>query len=103
MDIFYYADYYALVLLVILVTAFVISTRQQGATGKLLLGGSLSYFFGSFITVGFSFHNAEILWRIIPQAPISHGIKPVYDFRFYSLILLGVVMTIPALLLTGST
>lgn len=100
MDIFYYADNVALGVLIISMMIFLVRARRGGARGRKFAVGAWAYFFGAFITISLSFHIAENLWRIIPQTPISHGTKPVYDFRFYSLILFGAVMLAQGLAIT---
>ena len=94
MDPFYYADLYALVLMLALVSYFLVRAWRGGVRGRRLAVGTWAYLFGTFITVMLSFHVAENLWRITPGTLISHGDKPGYDFRFYSLILFGVVMLV---------
>jgi len=95
MDIFYYADFYALGLLLVFQTIFVIrAVRGGGSPRGRRLASAWAYFFGTFVTVSMALHNAEIVWRIIPGTVVSHGAKPVYDFRFYGLLLFGTLMLI---------
>jgi hypothetical protein len=92
-DIFYYADLYALGLLFVLETVFVIHLVRGGVRGRRL-ASAWAYFFGTFITVSMSFHVAENIWRIIPNTPVTDAVKPEYNFRFYALILFGTLMII---------
>lgn len=92
-DIFYYADLFSIVLLLILVTVFVVRAVRSGVRGRRI-AGAWAYFFGTFITVALAFHVAENIWRIIPGTPVTDAVKPEYDFRFYALVLFGVVMLV---------
>jgi hypothetical protein len=91
-DIFYYADFYALGLLLTLETIF-IARVVRGVRGRRI-AGAWAYFFGTFITVALAFHVAENIWRIIPGTPVTDAVKPEYDFRFYALVLFGAVMIV---------
>jgi len=95
-DIFYYADFYALGLLFVLETVFIVRIARGGARGRRI-AGAWAYFLGAFITVALSFHVAENIWRIIPNTPVTDAVKPEYNFRFYALILFGVVIIIQGL------
>ena len=90
-DIFYYADFYALGLLSILQTVFIVRAVRGGVRGRRT-AGAWAYFLGAFITVALAFHIAENIWRILPGTPVTDAVKPEYDFRFYALLLFGAVM-----------
>ncbi len=92
-DIFYYADFYSIVLLLVLVTVFVVRAVRGGVRGRRI-AGAWAYFFGMFITVALAFHVAENIWRIIPGTPVTDAVKPEYNFRFYALVLFGAVMLV---------
>jgi hypothetical protein len=92
-DIFYYADLYAMSLLFILETAFIVRAVRGGVRGRRI-AGAWAYFLGTFITVALAFHVAENIWRIIPGTPVTDAVKPEYNFRFYALVLFGVMMIV---------
>jgi hypothetical protein len=92
-DIFYYADFYAIGLLLILETIFVVRIVRGGVRGRRL-AAAWAYFLGTFITVAMSFHVTENIWRIIPGTPVTDAAKPEYNFRFYALVLFGAVMLV---------
>ena len=93
-DIFYYADFYAIGLLLILQTLFIVRAVRAGGVRGRRAAGAWAYFLGTFVTVALSFHVAENIWRIIPGTPVTDAVKPEYNFRFYALILFGVVMNV---------
>jgi hypothetical protein len=92
-DIFYYADFYAIGLLLTFITIFIIRAVRGGVRGRRI-AGSWAYFFGAFIAIALAFHVAENIWRIIPGTPVTDAAKPEYNFRWYALILFGVVMLV---------
>jgi hypothetical protein len=76
----------------LVVTAlFALMMRRRGVRGRTLAVSTWVFFFGLFLTVMLCAHSLVILGLRIFESP--EGAGPVYDFRLYALLLVGVVFS----------
>ena len=74
----------------LLVTAvFAVAMRRRGARGRTLAAGTWVFFYGLFLAVMLSTHSVVILGLRLFERPA--GAPFVYDFKLYSLLLVGAV------------
>ena len=67
--------------------------RRRGARGRQFAGATLLGFSGATLTTMLAAHNAEIVYRLLGN-PLD-GMPPLkYDFRSYSLLLLGALLMV---------
>jgi hypothetical protein len=74
-----------------------IDARRSGAPQSLAAVGAIDLFCGLVILVLMALHLAAVIGRAVSGQGFGGEPRFAYDFRFYSLLLLGVVIIIPGL------
>jgi hypothetical protein len=67
--------------------------RRRGARGRQFAGATLLGFSGATLTTMLAAHNAEIVYRLLGN-PLDAMPPLKYDFRSYSLLLVGVLLMV---------
>jgi hypothetical protein len=67
--------------------------RRRGARGRQFAGATLLGFSGATLTTMLAAHNAEIVYRLLGN-PLDTMPPLKYDFRSYSLLLVGVLLMV---------
>ena len=74
-----------------------VNARRRLAPGRLATVGAVDLFCGLAILGQMALHLASVIGRAVSGRGFGGAARFVYDFRFYSLLLLGVVVIIPGL------
>jgi hypothetical protein len=74
-----------------------VNARRRHVPGRLAAVGAIDLFCGLVILVLMGLHLAAVIGRAVSGLGFGGAARFAYDFRFYSLLLLGVVIIIPGL------
>lgn len=82
-------ELYLFVFKLLAAAVFAVAMWRRGARGRRLLAGTWVFFYGLFLALMLSMHSAVILGLRLFERPA--GAPFVYDFKLYSLLLVGAV------------
>lgn len=82
-------EFYLFVLKLLVTVIFAAAMWRRGARGRALAASTWVFFYGLFLTVMLSTHSLVILGLRVFERPA--GAPFVYDFKLYSLLLVGAV------------
>ena len=74
--------------------AFAIVLWRRGVRGRYLVAAVWIAFYGCALVVMMSAHNIEIVYNTVTHQRSFAGTPFVYDWRVYSLLLFGVLLTV---------
>lgn len=80
-------ELYLFIIKLLATAAFAVAMRRRGARGRRLVAGTWVFFYGLFLAVMLSAHSLVILGLRLFERPA--GAPFVYDFKLYSLLLVG--------------
>ena len=80
-------EFYLFILKLLVTGLFAVTVWRRGVRGRRLLASTWVFFYGLFLTVMLSTHSLVILGLRLFERPA--GAPFVYDFKLYSLLLVG--------------